>query len=164
MIEGNLPSTQLDETDQAILEELQNDAKLNIKHLAAKLGLTKTPVYERIKRLESLGLIDRYVALLDREKLGTSMVVFCFVSLNTQQIKEIEKFSASVKKIPEVMECYLMAGQNDFMLKVIVKDLGEYHRFSSGKLAALPNVSQIKSAFVLNEIKKETSLSFLIES
>ena len=87
--------------------------------------------------------------------------MFCFVTLGTQQIAEIEKFSKAVLDIPEVMECYLMAGQNDFILKVVVRDLEDYHEFSSGKLAALPNVSQIKSSFVLNEIKKETSFSFL---
>lgn len=156
---GILPTQELDEIDQLILKELQNDAKLNIKDLASKLHLTKTPVYERIKRLEQAGFIEKYVALIDRKKLGKSLVVFCFVSLNTQQLKEITSFSKAVSKIPEVMECYLMAGQNDFMLKVIVKDLDEYHRFSSGKLAALPNVSQIKSGFVLDEVKKETAYS-----
>jgi Lrp/AsnC family transcriptional regulator len=158
---GNFPHSELDEIDWTILQSLQSDAKINIKDLASQLNMTKTPVYERIKRLEQKGYINQYIALVNRKKLGRSMVVFCFVTLGTQQIAEIEKFSKAVLDIPEVMECYLMAGQNDFILKVVVRDLEDYHEFSSGKLAALPNVSQIKSSFVLNEIKKETSFSFL---
>jgi DNA-binding Lrp family transcriptional regulator len=158
---GKFPEQDLDKLDWAILDELQEDAKLNIKDLAAKLNLTKTPVYERIKRLEQKGYIDKYTALVNRKKLGTSMVVFCFVTLNTQQLDKLNAFSTAVSKIPEVMECYLMTGQSDFILKVVVRDLDEYHNFSSGKLATLPNVSQINSSFVLNEIKQTTSFSFL---
>ena len=84
------------------------------------------------------------------------MVVFCSVSLESQKLESIEAFGTAVKKIPEVIECYLMGGANDFLLKIIVKDLEDYHRFSSGKLAALPNVSQIKSSFVINEVKRST--------
>jgi DNA-binding Lrp family transcriptional regulator len=158
---GIIPYQELDKLDWSILEELQEDAKLNIKDLAAKLNLTKTPVYERIKRLEDKGYIDKYIALVNRKKLGQSMVVFCFVTLSTQQLDSLKMFSNAVSEIPEVMECYLMAGKNDFILKVIVRDLEEYHQFSSGKLAALPNVSQINSSFVLNEMKQNTSYSFL---
>ncbi len=84
------------------------------------------------------------------------MVVFCTVSLESQKLEEIRSFSDAVTKIPEVLECYLMGGANDFLLKVIVQDLNDYHHFSSGKLAALPNVAQIKSTFVLSEVKHST--------
>ena len=84
------------------------------------------------------------------------MVVFCSVSLDSQKLAEIQKFSEAIKNIPEVMECYLMGGANDFLLKVVVADLNAYHQFSSGKLAALPNVAQIKSTFVLDDIKRST--------
>ena len=96
------------------------------------------------------------MAILDRTKLASSMVVFCSVSLDSQKLEKIEAFSKAVSKIPEVMECYLMGGANDFLLKVVVKDLSQYHTFSSGKLAALPGVAQIKSMFVLNEVKSST--------
>ena len=146
----------LDEIDKRLLGMLQNNSKVNVKELAAELGMTKTPIYERMKRYERDGIIQKYVAVLDKEKVGTSMVVFCSVSLESQKLEEIEAFSEAVSKIPEVAECYLMGGANDFLLKVVVKDLKAYHLFSSGKLAALSNVGQIKSTFVLNEIKHST--------
>jgi DNA-binding Lrp family transcriptional regulator len=88
-------------------------------------------------------------------------VVFCSVSLDSQKLEEITAFSEAVREIPEVLECYLMGGANDFLLKVVVADLQAYHEFSSGKLAALPNVAQIKSTFVLNEVKRSTVFPLL---
>ncbi len=151
----------LDATDRRLLEILQADAKVNIKEVASQLNMTKTPVYERIKRYEREGIIEKYVAILDRKKLDSSMVVFCSVSLESQKLEEIQRFSQAVAQIPEVLECYLMGGANDFLLKVVVKDLDAYHQFSSGKLAALPNVDQIKSTFVLNEVKRSTVFPLL---
>ena len=84
------------------------------------------------------------------------MVVFCSVSLESQKLDELETFNRAIENIPEVIECYLMGGANDFLLKVVVKDLQAYHQFSSGKLASIPNASQIKSTFVLNEVKHST--------
>lgn len=146
----------LDAVDKRLLELLQADSKMNVKEIAARLNMTKTPIYERIKRYEKEGIIEKYVAVLNRETVKNSMVVFCSVSLESQKLEEIEKFNAAIKNIPEVMECYLMGGANDFLLKVVVSDLKAYHQFSSGKLAALPNVGQIKSTFVLNEVKRST--------
>lgn len=146
----------LDAIDNRLLELLQNDSKMNIKEVAAQLNMTKTPIYERIKRYDREGIIEKYVAVINREMVSKSMVVFCSVSLESQKLEEIQKFSDEIKKIPEVMECYLMGGANDFLLKVVVSDLNAYHQFSSGKLAALSNVGQIKSTFVLNEIKRST--------
>lgn len=146
----------LDAIDQRLLSMLQADAKLNIKAVAEQLKMTKTPIYERIKRYEREGLIERYVAILDRKKLESSMVVFCSVSLESQKLEAIKAFGRAVDELPEVMECYLLGGSNDFLLKVVVRDLAAYHQFSSGKLAALPNVAQIQSSFVLNEVKRST--------
>ncbi len=146
----------LDALDHQLLELLQSDSKMNVKEISAKLSITKTPIYERIKRYEKEGIIDKYVAVLNREVVSNAMVVFCSVSLESQKLEEIQAFSDAVKSIPEVMECYLMGGANDFLLKVAVNDLKAYHHFSSGKLATLPNVGQIKSTFVLNEIKRST--------
>ena len=146
----------LDTVDKQLLEILQKDSRINVKELGSTLGLTKTPIYERIKRYDREGIIEKYVAVLDTDKVETSMIVFCSVSLESQKLSEIEEFSKAIENIPEVIECYLMGGANDFLLKVIVKDLKAYHQFSSGKLAALPNVSLIKSTFVLNEVKRST--------
>ena len=146
----------LDETDKKLLARLQDNSKLNIKALSEELGITKTPIYDRIRRYELMGIIEKYVAILNTKEVSNSMVVFCSVSLENQKLEEIKKFNEAIAQIPEVLECYLMGGANDFLLKVVVKDLNAYHQFSSGKLAALPNVAQIKSTFVLNETKRST--------
>jgi|SRR5690554_338030 len=145
----------IDEIDHKILNLLKNDAKLSIKEIADKVGISKTPVYERIKKLEKEGIIEKYIAVIDQKKLLDGMYVFCSVSLDVQKLKEIELFKEEIRKLPEVLECYLMGGSNDFLLKVLVKNLDHYHKFASGKLATLSNVNQIKSTFVLNEVKKE---------
>ena len=151
----------LDAIDKRLLELLQENSKMNVKEVAAQLNMSKTPIYERIKRYEREGIIEKYVAVLNRKKVDHSMVVFCSVSLDSQKLEEIKAFSAAVNSIPEVMECYLMGGANDFLLKVVVSDLNAYHQFSSGQLAALPNVAQIKSTFVLNVVKRSTVFPLL---
>jgi Lrp/AsnC family transcriptional regulator len=143
----------IDDIDKKIISLLQKNAKLSIKEVAHAIGMTKTPVYERIKKLERTGIIEKYVAVIDNKKLHNGMYVFCSVSLDVQKLIEIEIFKEEIRKLPEVLECYLMGGANDFLLKVMVKDLDAYHLFSSGKLAALNNVNQIKSTFVLDVVK-----------
>ena len=113
----------LDATDQQILKMLQEDAKINIKEIAAKLNMTKTPIYERIKRLEKEGVIDKYVTLLDRKKLTSSIIVFLEGSLKVEKFEQADEFFEAVAATPEIVECYLMGGQNDFMLKVIAPEL-----------------------------------------
>ena len=146
----------LDATDKRLLEILQDNSKINIKELASQLKITKTPIYERIKNYERSGLIKKHVAILDREKIPDCMVIFCTVSLESQKLEEIEAFNKAIAKIPEVIECYLMIGSNDFLLKVVVKDLKSYHHFSAGTIAALPNIGLIKSTVVLKEMKYST--------
>jgi DNA-binding Lrp family transcriptional regulator len=145
-----------DAIDIRILKMLQADAKQSTKKIAENLGMSKTPVYERIRKLEQDEVIKNYVAVLNNDKVEPNMVVFCSVSLEGQKIEMLNEFRKAIDELLEVMECYLMGGANDFLLKVIVKDLNEYHKFSSGKLAALPHVSQIKSTFVLDQVKKSS--------
>ena len=147
----------LDTIDKKLLQLLQENARMGINELCHILGLTKTPIYERMKRYETEGIIQKYVAVLNSSKLE-GMVVFCSVSLESQKLESIESFSKSVQAIPEVIECYLMGGANDFLLKIVVKDLQDYHQFSSGKLAKISNVAQIKSMFVLNQVKEPSAL------
>lgn len=158
---GNFPSLKLDTTDKRLLELLQDNSNTNINSLAKEVNLSKTPVYERIKRYLKEGIIYKYVAVLDTTKIHSSMFVFCSVSLDNQKLTAIEEFKTAIADIPEVIECYLMGGINDFLLKVVVKDLKAYHLFSSGKLAALPNVSQIKSTFILEEVKRSTVIPLI---
>ena len=151
----------LDATDQQILNMLQEDAKINIKEIAAKLNMTKTPIYERIKRLEKEGVIDKYVTLLDRKKLTSSIIVFLEGSLKVEKFEQADEFFEAVAATPEIVECYLMGGQNDFMLKVIAPELDKYHDFYASKIASLPRVAQIKGSFVIKEIKHTTRLPHL---
>jgi Lrp/AsnC family transcriptional regulator len=152
----------MDYTDVRILEALQQNAKINIKDLADQLNMTKTPIYERIKKLEKDGVIDRYVALVEKKKLGSFITVFCSVSLDMQNAENLHFFDKAIVELPEVVECYLTGGIADYLMKVVVKDLEGYHEFASGKLAKLPHVVQIKSTFVLSEIKYQTALPELI--
>ena len=114
---------QLDQTDKIILEILQEDAKTTHKELAQQLGLTITPVYERIKRLQDRGYIEKYIALVNPEKAGQTMTVFCEVSLKEHSQAAIEKFNAHINQFDEIMECYHMAGEFDFLIKIVVISL-----------------------------------------
>lgn len=155
---GKNPSLILNETDRQILIYLQKNANPNIKELADKLNLTKTPVYNRIKQLEDDGYIKSYVALVDRKKVDVSLIVFCAVSLNIQNAEYIAMFNQEIGKIEEIVECYLTGGVFDFILKVMVKDLEAYNDFASNKLAVIQNVGKIQSSFVLSEIKSSTAI------
>ena len=148
----------LDDTDHEILRLLQQDAKLNVNEIAQELHLTKTPIYERIKRLERDGVIDRYVALIDRQKIATSIIVFLTGSLTVNKFEQTQEFYDAVMNIPQVLECYLLGGDRDFLLKIIAKDLDSYHEFYSNKIASIPHVGEIRSLFVLKEIKRTTAI------
>ena len=148
----------LDATDRQILEMLQEDAKINIKEIAAKLNMTKTPIYERIKRLEKEGVIEKYVTVLNRKKLSSSIIVFLEGSLKVEKFEQADEFFEAVAATPEIIECYLLGGENDFMLKVIAPELDKYHDFYATKIVSLPRVGQIKSSFVIKEIKHSMKL------
>jgi len=147
----------LDDIDRAILKILQKDAKTVAVAIAEELGLTKTPVYERIKRLEKEGFIKKYVAILDKDKIGESITVFSFVKLETQKGAMMDEFFEDVKSYPEVVECFVVGGEFDFLLKVVVKNLDAYYDFAKFKIASLPSIGSVKSAFVLNEVKNDTT-------
>ena len=145
----------LDDIDKQLLRLLQQDAKLTTKELAAQLNLTLSPIYERIRRLENLGYIKQYVAVLDKGLLGQSIMAFCQVSMRYHDKAFINKFEEEVQKLEEVQECYHMAGQVDFLLKIHVGSLGEYHDFVKNKLSQIENIGVLNSTFVLKEIKHD---------
>ena len=148
----------LDRTDIKILELLQQDAKLTHKQIAAQLHLTTTPIYERIKRLERAGFIRKYTALLDRNLVNLQLMAFCNVTLKEHQTDFIHRFERDVRQLPEVVECYHVAGLYDYLLKVIVPDMQTYQHFVADKLAALENIGKVQSSFVMTEIKEDTAL------
>jgi DNA-binding Lrp family transcriptional regulator len=149
---------ELDKTDRTILAMLQKDAKMTIKELASALHITSTPVYERIKRLEREKYIKHYAAIVDRNKVSLSLMAFTTVSLDGHQSAYLDSFENDVKQLPEVIECYHIAGMFDYLLKVIVKDMEAYEQFVAKKLAALAHIGRVQSSFVMNEIKYHTSL------
>jgi len=149
---------ELDATDRRILKMLQLDGKVTIKEMAHQLNMTNTPVFERVKRLERDGFIKQYTAILDRQKIGLQMVVFCTVSLKVHHADFLERFEEEVTCLEEVMECYHIAGMFDYLLKVVVKDMDLYRQFVSKKLAALENIGKVQSSFVMTEIRHSTAL------
>lgn len=146
-----------DPIDKKILKILQADARLNTKQIAGKIGLTVTPTYERLKKIEQSGVVKEYVALLDREKIGKTIVAFINVSLQLHSKPLINAFERAIVKVPEVMECFHVAGNFDYLLKVVVKDMNSYQNFLSNKLATIENIAHVQSSFVMTEIKYQTA-------
>jgi len=143
----------IDETDLQILRTLQKNAKLTTKELADAVHLTPTPVFERQKRLERKGYIKKYVAVLDPDKLGQSLLVFCKVKLKQINHEIADAFVRRVMRLPEVTECYNTSGSYDYLLKVRATDMKQYQQFILTKLGEIENVNSIESTFVMSEVK-----------
>lgn len=150
---------QLDATDKQLLRLLQQNANYTTKELAEKLNLSSTPVYERQRRLEREGYIEKYVALLNKEKLGKKLIVFCHVKLKQHERGMGERFVNAVSQLEEAMECYNISGEYDFMLKVVVEDMQQYQQFIMNKLTMIENIGSTQSIFVMGEIKTTTAYS-----
>ena len=146
----------LDLIDKKLVNLLQQNSKANIKELALKIGLTQTPTYERIKRLEKSGVIQKYIAVIDKEKVGFLVEVFCQVTLLVHSKELITKFENAVNKIDEVIECFHVAGNYDYLLKVTVKDMKSYQLFLKNKLSVLDSVGNVQSTFVMSSTKDTT--------
>ena len=146
--------TTLDEIDLQILSILQKNAKLTNKELADAVHLSPTPVFERQKRLERQGYIKKYVAVLEPEKLGQGLLVFCKVRLKQINREIAEVFHHYIRRIPEVTECYNTSGNYDYLLKVRVQDMNSYQEFILNKLGVIESVGSIESTFVISEVKQ----------
>ena len=143
----------LDETDLQILKTLQKNAKLTTKELADAVHLTPKPVFERQKRLEKKGYIKKYVAVLDPERLGLGLLVFCKVKLKQINHELADSFVRRIQRVPEVTECYNISGAYDYLLKVRVRDMRQYQEFVINKLGDIDTVGSIESTFVMSEEK-----------
>jgi Lrp/AsnC family leucine-responsive transcriptional regulator len=148
----------MDQTDKKLLQLLQKDATLTHKQLAGLLNLSISPIHERIKRLERSGLIDRYVAILSPEKVNKSLKAFTNVTLKEHSKPFLLQFEKEIKAIHEVVECYHMAGVFDYLLKILVKDMNEYQSVVMNKLAAMENIHNVQSSFVMTEIVYSTEV------
>lgn len=144
----------LDETDIAILRELQADSRLSVRQLAARVHRSPTPVHERLHRLEESGILRAYTIDIDRELAGASFTVFCNVKLKHINSDIHESFAAAVRSMSEVSECHNISGDWDYMLKVEVPDMKSYRSFVTDTLGSLPMLDSVHSVFVMSTIKQ----------
>lgn len=155
--------TRLDDIDRRILAALQENARISNVELADKVGVSPSPCWRRVRDLEQKGVIARYVTLLEPARIGLPVSVFVQVSLERQVEAALETFESAVADWPEVMECYLMTGDADYLLRVVVADLDAYHRFLVDQLTRVPGVASIKSSFALKQVKYGTALPLTLE-
>lgn len=151
---------QLDETDLLLLKILANNSKHTNKELAALVNLSPSPVFERIKRLESSGYIKKYIAILDAEKFNQGFIVFCNIRLKQHDKKIGHQFVEDILDIDEVVECYNISGDYDFILKVYARDMKHYQDFVFNKLGSVESIGSTHSTFVMAEIKNTHNISF----
>ena len=153
----------MDEIDKKLVLLLQENGKLTMKELSSKLGLSITPIYERLKRLERNGIITGYHAGVDFKKAGFGLDVFLCVTMESHKAEMLREFQAEIKKFAEVMECYHLAGSFDFLVKALVKDMDEYAFFVNKKLAKLNNIRLVQSLMVLEKVKQTNMLPLVNE-
>ncbi|MFD2726365.1 Lrp/AsnC family transcriptional regulator [Hyunsoonleella rubra] len=143
-----------DQTDKRLLEHLQMDSKQTNKELSNKLGLSLTAVYERIKKLEKEGFIDGYTTLINKQKIGRNFVVFCHVKLLQHSQEYVVSFEREVNRLDEVLECYHISGDYDYLLKVIVENMNAFRQFMVKKLTTINHIGSTHSMFVISEVKQ----------
>lgn len=159
--QGNLRARviTLDKVDLEILRTLQVNSKLTAKELGEKVNLSPTPIFERLKRLESTGYIKKYVAILDADKLNQGFVVYCNVKMSKINKQIASDFAEKIKSIPEVTECYNTSGHFDYLLRIQVPDMNAYRQFVLDVLGTVENLSSVESTFVMDEIKRSYGIS-----
>ena len=148
----------LDDIDRRILRELQRDGRIQNNELAQKVGLSPSPCLRRVKLLEERGLIDRYVAVLDQAKMGLSMSMFVRVWLLAQDTETIEVFIKAMQRLPEVVECYIMLGESDALLKVVCEDIEDYRRFQRTNLTRQNGIQNVKTDVPSQVVKQSFAL------
>ena len=146
----------LDEKDQMLLILLQNNAKLTSKQLAVELHLSVTAIFERVKKLEKSGVISKYVALADKSKIGKDFIVLCHVKLDQHRKEYISQFEKEIVQFPEILECFHVSGDYDYILKICVKDIKEYREFMVTKLTSLKHIASTQRSFSIKEVKNST--------
>lgn len=152
--ESTIANITLDEKDRAILKLLQYNARITVKEIADKVHLSTTPVHERIKRMEDAGIIKQYATLVDHTKVKKGLMVICYVSLRQHNKSAGTKFIKMIQEMNEVVECYNISGEFDFMLKVMAENMDDYYNFHVNKLSESENIGHVQSVFVMGVIKE----------
>jgi DNA-binding Lrp family transcriptional regulator len=150
----------LDEKDLAILKLLQHNARITVREISDEIHLSTTPVHERIKRMEDAGVIKQYATLLDHSKVKKGLMVICYVSLRQHNKTAGAKFIKAIMEMNEVMECYNISGDFDFMLKVLVENMDAYYDFHVNRLSEAENIGNVQSVFVMGIVKQTHELIF----
>ena len=148
----------LDQKDLAILKLLQENARITIKEISDKMHLSTTPVHERIKRMEEAGVIKQYATLVDHAKVKKGLMVVCYVSLSVHNKNAGSKFIKAIQEMNEVIECYNISGEFDFMLKIVAENMNAYYDFHVNRLSEMENMGNIQSVFVMGVIKQTHQL------
>src|SRR3954470_2263552 len=156
--ESTIPTLTLDEKDMAILRLLQHNARITVKEISDKIHLSTTPVHERIKRMEDSGVIKQYATLVDNAKVKKGLMVICYVSLKQHSKNAGDKFIKTIHELNEVIECYNISGEFDFMLKVVAENMDAYYDFHVNKLSQAENMGHLQSVFVMGIIKQTHQL------
>lgn len=146
----------LDRYDRLLLAELQRDSRQTVQQLATAVGLSSTPCWKRVKELEASGVIRRYTALVDREKVGLSLCVLAELNLTRHSEEDVRQFERAVADCPQIVSCYATTGQADYVIKVLVPDIKQYEAFLHETAFKLPGVTHVRSSVVLKEVKAET--------
>ncbi len=144
----------LDEKDKALLRLLQADAKITVREIATKVHLSTTPVHERIKRMEDTGVILRYATIVDHSKVRKGLMAICYVSLKEHNKRSGARFIRTIHELPEVVECFIISGEFDFLLRVAVDNMDDYYDFHVNKLGQVENIGHVQSTFVMGVIKQ----------
>lgn len=147
-----------DEIDKKLLSFLQEDCKQTSKELSYKLGLSVTAIYERVRKLESSGVISKYVAILDKQKIDRNFIVLCHIKLTQHKKEYILQFEKEVMNLEEVTECFHVSGDYDYIIKIGVKDMDDYRNFMLTKLTALQHIASTHSSFMISEVKNTTAI------
>jgi Lrp/AsnC family leucine-responsive transcriptional regulator len=150
--------TALDAIDRKILTALQTDSRITMQELAEKVGLSVSPCHRRVRLLEQRGVITRYMALVDQKSLGLHVSVFISIKLVRQKEEDLERFARAISGWEEVLECYLMTGNRDYLLRVVAADLSSYETFLKTKLTRLDGIASIESSFALSQVKYSIAL------
>jgi Lrp/AsnC family leucine-responsive transcriptional regulator len=153
-----IPMPDLDAIDRKILSLLQADSRMTMQELADKVGLSVSPCHRRVKLLEQRGVITRYIATVDQKSLGLHVSVFISIKLARQKEEDLNRFARAISKWDEVLECYLMTGNRDYLLRVVAADLSSYEAFLKNKLTRLDGIASIESSFALSQVKYSIAL------
>lgn len=153
-----MPRSELDAIDRKILAALQSNGKIPIAELAERVGLSPSPCARRVRLLEEAGIIKGYAVVIDQKRAGLPISAFASVRLERQREEELDRFASAIASWPEVVDCYLMTGQRDYLMRIVAADLEAYERFLKEKLTRLDGVASIETSFALAQVKRSEAL------